>query len=126
MEAIEARSRRWQARSTVRTLRPGTRFTLVDAPLKPQSNAQSGQQGDLPPDYVVLRVLSVGINNLPTAAAASLAELFGPLPALLEECLQQLAGAEKNTGTGAESVRTALDRCGLIYPDTSIGGKYTT
>jgi uncharacterized protein involved in type VI secretion and phage assembly len=55
----------------------------------------------------VLRVLSVGINNLPTAAAASLAELFGPLPALLEECLQQLAAMENEAGAEAAP---ALDR----------------
>lgn len=34
---------------------------------------------------MVLRVLSVGINNLPVPARQGLAELFGPIPELLEE-----------------------------------------
>jgi type VI secretion system secreted protein VgrG len=81
MEAMEAANQRWQARSTVRTLRPGTRFTLTQGPLSGHS--------DIAPVYNVLRVVSVGINNLPTKASDALAELFGPLPELLEECLQQ-------------------------------------
>ena len=76
MQAHEADGRLWQARSTVRTLRAGTRFTLTQGPL--------GAGGDTPA-YVVLRVLSVGINNLPAPALQGLAELFGPIPELLEE-----------------------------------------
>jgi uncharacterized protein involved in type VI secretion and phage assembly len=86
MEAIEARNHRWQARSTVRTLRPGTRFTLTQGPL-------SGH-ADTPPVFNVLRVVSVGINNLPTPAVHGLAELFGPVPELLEECMQHSSGHE--------------------------------
>jgi type VI secretion system secreted protein VgrG len=79
-QAHEARNQRWQGRSSVRTLRPGTRFTLTQGPLP--------QHGDQAPLYAVLAVTSVGLNNLPRPAQEGLAELFGPLPELLEECLQ--------------------------------------
>ncbi|MGC8159858.1 hypothetical protein ACP3WZ_25360, partial [Salmonella enterica] len=39
------------------------------------------------PEYAVLSVVSAGVNNLPKDAQEGLAELFGPLPPLLEECL---------------------------------------
>jgi type VI secretion system VgrG family protein len=80
MEANEARRHLWDARSTVRTLRPGTRFTLTQGPLA---------GGDAAPAYVVLRVVSVGVNNLPTPAKQGLEELFGPIPELLEESLRE-------------------------------------
>jgi type VI secretion system secreted protein VgrG len=80
MESMEASRQRWQARSTVRTLRPGTRFTLTQGPLD--------RHADAAPVYNVLRVVSVGINNLPTKATESLAELFGSIPELLEDCMQ--------------------------------------
>ena len=82
MQSREARAQLWQARSTVRTLCAGSRFTLTQGPLQ--------QAGDAAPAYVVLRVASVGINNLPSAAADGLAELFGPVPQLLEESMPQL------------------------------------
>ncbi|MGK5058591.1 type VI secretion system Vgr family protein [Janthinobacterium sp. LB2P49] len=80
MQAMEARGERWQARSTVRTLRAGTRFTLTQGPLQ--------QEGAEAPALVVLRVCSVGVNNLPAPARQGLAELFGPIPELLQETLQ--------------------------------------
>jgi type VI secretion system secreted protein VgrG len=82
MEAMEAASQRWQARSTVRTLRPGTRFSLTQGPLIDHAEAA--------PVYNVLRVVSMGINNLPGPAVDGLAELFGPVPELLEECMHQM------------------------------------
>jgi type VI secretion system secreted protein VgrG len=88
MEAIEAASQRWQARSTVRTLRPGTRFSLTQGPL--------GSHGDTAPAYNVLRVISVGVNNLPAPAVDGLAELFGPVPELLEECMQRMNDHESS------------------------------
>ena len=81
MEAHEARRHLWDGRSTVRTMRPGTRFTLTQGPLK--------QFGDADPAYVVLRVVSVGVNNLPTPAKQGLEELFGPIPELLEASLSE-------------------------------------
>lgn len=82
LEASEARNKLWQARSTVRTLRPGTRFSLAGGPL----GVAGGQQGK-PAEYAVLSVLSVGVNNLPKDTEEGLAELFGPVPPLLEECI---------------------------------------
>ncbi|MEQ6340989.1 MAG: type VI secretion system tip protein VgrG [Gammaproteobacteria bacterium] len=81
-EAHEARTKHWQARSTVRTLRPGTRFTLTQVPLQ--------SLGTPDPQYAVLSVTSVGINNLPAPVRAGLAELFGALPELLDDCLYAL------------------------------------
>ena len=72
MEAMEAANQRWEARSTVRTLRPGTHFSLTQGPLNSQADAT--------PIYNVLRVVSMGINNLPGPAVDGLAELFGPIP----------------------------------------------
>ncbi|MGK5054462.1 type VI secretion system Vgr family protein [Janthinobacterium sp. RB2P8] len=82
MQAREARAQLWQARSTVRTLRAGTRFTLTQGPL-PQADGTAS-------DYVVLRVASIGINNLPAPASQALAELFGPVPELLDEAMPGL------------------------------------
>ena len=81
MQAHEARAQLWQARSTVRTLRAGTRFALTQGPLQPADGAA--------PEYVVLRVASIGVNNLPAPALEGLAELFGPIPELLEETVQE-------------------------------------
>lgn len=76
MQGREARGRRWNGRSTVRTLRAGTRMTLLDAPLKRLGDA---------PAFAILRVTSVGVNNLPAPARDALAALFGAIPELLHE-----------------------------------------
>ncbi|ATD63825.1 type VI secretion system tip protein VgrG [Janthinobacterium svalbardensis] len=81
MQSHEARAQLCQARSTVRTLRAGTRFTLTQGPLQAADGAA--------PEYVVLRVASIGVNNLPLPALEGLAELFGPIPELLEETVQE-------------------------------------
>jgi type VI secretion system secreted protein VgrG len=75
MQRQEARAALWQGRSTVRTLRAGTRLTVTDMPL---ANAREA-------GFTVLRVTSVGVNNMPPPAQHALAELFGPIPELLEE-----------------------------------------
>ena len=79
MEAREARGQLWRGRSTVRTLRAGTRLTISGAPLQRLGEAAG---------YTVLRVTSVGVNNLPSKAAQALAELFGPIPELLREVVR--------------------------------------
>ncbi len=79
MESREARTQLWRARSTLRTLRAGTRLEITGAPLQRLGEAAA---------YTVLRVDSVGVNNLPSKAREALAELFGPLPELLEEALR--------------------------------------
>lgn len=79
MESREARTQLWRGRSTLRTLRAGTRLEITGAPLQRLGEAAA---------YTVLRVDSVGVNNLPSNAREALAELFGPLPELLEEALR--------------------------------------
>ncbi|BEV16676.1 type VI secretion system tip protein VgrG [Herbaspirillum sp. DW155] len=87
MEAAEARNKLWRGRGTVRSLQAGSRFALMQGPL-------AGQERD----YAVLSVLGVGVNNLPAQTEAALAELFGPLPVLLDEAI---AACLKTTGTAA-------------------------
>ena len=79
MEGHEARSQLWGGRSTLRTLRAGTRLTILDAPLQ--------RLGETP-SFTVVRVASVGVNNLPSPAQQALAELFGPIPELLQEIVR--------------------------------------
>ncbi|MEX5747199.1 type VI secretion system Vgr family protein [Massilia sp. X63] len=79
MEATEARSQLWQGRSTVRTLRAGTRLT-VEATFLQRLGGTAG--------FTMSRVRSVGVNNMPPPAQQALAELFGPLPELLEKTVE--------------------------------------
>ncbi|MES3021095.1 MAG: type VI secretion system tip protein TssI/VgrG [Pseudomonadota bacterium] len=79
MEGREARAQRWSGRSTLRTLRAGTRLTILGVPLEQLGAA---------PAFTVLRVTSVGVNNLPAPAQHALAELFGPIPELLQEIVR--------------------------------------
>ncbi len=76
----EARSQLWHGRSTLRTLRAGTRLTLLDTPLESLGQASV---------FAVLSVTCVGVNNLPSPAQHALAELFGPIPELLEELMRE-------------------------------------
>lgn len=76
MQEQEARGQMWQGRSSVRTLRAGTRLQVLGAPLQ-----QLGESAA----FTVLRVFSIGVNNMPPQAQQALAELFGPIPELLEE-----------------------------------------
>lgn len=76
MQEQEAQGQMWRGRSTVRTLRAGTRVQVLGAPLQ-----QLGESAS----FTVLRVLSIGVNNMPPQAQHALAELFGPIPELLEE-----------------------------------------
>lgn len=82
MQEAEARGQHWQGRSTVRTLRAGTRLKVSSMPLR-----QSGGSAA----FTILRVRSVGINNLPPAAQHALAELFGPIPELLGEVMREVS-----------------------------------
>ena len=79
MQGREARSQLWCGRSTVRTMRAGNRFTLLDAPLQYLGET---------PAFTLICVTSVGVNNMPSPAKQALAELFGPLPELLHEAVQ--------------------------------------
>ncbi|MFC0253259.1 type VI secretion system Vgr family protein [Massilia consociata] len=80
MQGQEARGQLWHGRSTVRTLRAGTRVRVVGAPLRRLGDDAS---------FTVLRVLSIGVNNMPPPTQHALAELFGPIPELLEEIVQK-------------------------------------
>ena len=82
MQAREARSQLWRGRSTVRTLAAGRRVNVTQGPL-------ASAEGASVPAYTVLRVSSVGVNNLPSPAQHGLAELFGPIPELLEDLAPQ-------------------------------------
>jgi type VI secretion system VgrG family protein len=86
MEGHEARSFVWQGRSTVRTMRAGTRIAISDIPMKAYR--------DTAPDFVLVRVASVGVNNLPVSAKNGLTELFGPIPELLEESIPNIELAD--------------------------------
>jgi type VI secretion system secreted protein VgrG len=85
MEGKEARSQLWRGRSTVRTLRAGTRISVTGAPRHEPDDA---------PAFTILRVMSVGVNNLPPPAQRALAELFGPIPELLQEFTHENAPAD--------------------------------
>lgn len=79
MQAAEAHGQQWQGRSTIRTLRAGTRLTVTSVPLQ-----RLGDTAEL----TVFHVTSVGVNNMPPPAQLALAELFGPLPELLEQTVR--------------------------------------
>ena len=85
MEGQDARALLWHGRSTVRTLRAGTRMTVTGAPRR-----ALGERAPL----TILRVTSIGVNNLPPPARDALAELFGPIPELLEEIALQRPTAD--------------------------------
>jgi type VI secretion system secreted protein VgrG len=85
MQAREARGQLWQGRSTVRTLCAGTSMTVTGTPLSRLGDA---------PAFTVLRVSSVGVNNLPPPATHALAELFGPIPELLEDFARERPSAD--------------------------------
>ena len=85
MQGREARSQMWRGRSTVRTLRAGTRVTITGAPLQQLGEA---------PSLTLTRVVSVGVNNLPSPAQHALAELFGPIPELLQDVVRHDAPEE--------------------------------
>jgi Rhs element Vgr protein len=78
MEAMEARGQLWSGRSTVRTLRAGTKIAISGMPLRQLGSTAA---------FTVLSVTSIGVNNLPPPAQHALAELFGPIPELLDEVI---------------------------------------
>lgn len=82
MEGAEARGLQWQGRSTVRTLRAGTRLKVVGSPLRQHAGAMP---------LAIVRVDSIGINNMPPAAQHALAALFGPAPDLLGEAARHVS-----------------------------------
>nr|WP_297351358.1 type VI secretion system Vgr family protein [uncultured Caldimonas sp.] len=67
MESLEAWHQRHEGLSTVRTLRPGTRFSLREAPL-PQGQSS----------FLATALTSAGINNLPKDLNDAIARRLGP------------------------------------------------
>jgi uncharacterized protein (DUF2345 family) len=102
MQAREARGQLWRGRSTVRTLRAGTRLTITGAPL--QQLAQAAE-------FAISEVASVGVNNLPAPAQQAFAELFGPVPELLEECLDGGARSDDFGLAIAQAVESGYANC---------------
>jgi uncharacterized protein involved in type VI secretion and phage assembly len=117
MQTLEARHERYFARSTVRTLHAGTRFTVSQAPL-PELQDPSH------PGFCVLRVWHLGLNNLPKPATQGLAELLGDVPDLLTGLLQELhagqtqAHAQNPFGSDASA---PLDTTALITQAQALG-----
>jgi type VI secretion system secreted protein VgrG len=107
MQAHEARGFVWQGRSTVRTLRAGTRLCITDIPMK--------KYRDAAPDFVVLRVASMGVNNLPVTATNGLAKLFGPISELLEESLKEVDLADFE-GAVEQAHRSGYANCFEAIP----------
>ena len=66
MEAREARQSNWFARSTVRSLRPGTHFDLIGLPLDPANPKVEHK-------YLATDITHVGINNLSGEAITAVA-----------------------------------------------------
>jgi len=108
MQGKEARGLVWSGRSTVRTLRAGTRMGVTGAPLQ-----QLGAAGA----FTVLRVSSIGINNLPPPARDALAELFGPIPELLEQALRVVPADFGQTI--AQACRTGYANCFEAIPSAA-------
>jgi len=74
MEARETRQRTWLARSTVRSLRPGTCFDLIGLPTDTQQAAFEHK-------YLAADITHVGINNLSGEAIAAIAQRLADLTA---------------------------------------------
>jgi len=70
MESREARQSGWLARSTVRSLRPGTHFDLIGLPHDP-ANPKAEHK------YLAADITHVGINNLSGEAITAIAQRLG-------------------------------------------------
>lgn len=106
MEGREAKVQLWRGRSTVRTLRGGTRLTISGIPRRELGDSAA---------FTLLRVMSVGVNNLPPPAQQALAELFGPIPEMLDERV----GAELPDGFALvleEAMRSGYANCFEAIP----------
>ena len=93
-QAHEARSEIWSGRSTVRTLRAGTRVRI-----------QPASQAAPPPELLLTRVEHCALNNLPTALHEALARRLG-------DPLDTLRDAHGGASLGA-ACATAARRSGL-------------
>lgn len=69
MQAHDARAWSWTMRSSICTLRAGSRFTLADCPYPRHRD----------PELMVERVFSLGFNNLPETVSEGLSAHLGPM-----------------------------------------------
>lgn len=83
-EALEARRKNWLARSTVRTLRPGSWFALTQSTLDLLSalgalatSGKAGSNSATEREFTVHTVHSLGINNLPKDLSQHIARRLG-------------------------------------------------
>jgi type VI secretion system secreted protein VgrG len=106
MEALEARGQLWHGRSTVRTLRAGTRLTVKAMPRR-ETGANRA--------FTILRVVSIGVNNLPPPAQHALAELFGPIPELLQESMPR-AHPDDLTLATVQAIKSGYANCFEAVP----------
>ena len=92
-QSVEAHTRRFEATSTIRSLRPGTRLGISGLPLA------AGRLSLEDPAFTVITVASAGLNNLPAQAQSAAFALFGSaLPAL--GSLHPQLSAERLQATG--------------------------
>jgi type VI secretion system secreted protein VgrG len=106
MEGRDARTQLWRGRSTVRTLRAGTRVVVSGAPRR--------ELGGSAP-FTIVRVTSIGVNNLPPPARDALAELFGPIPELLQELAPNALRDDLALAT-AQATETGYANCFEAIP----------
>ena len=106
MQGMEARAQLWNGRSTVRSLRAGSRLTVTRTPLRALGNGAA---------FTVLRVTSVGVNNLPPPAQQALAELFGPIPELLLDSVRA-AGPDDVALAIAQATKSGYGNCFEAIP----------
>jgi type VI secretion system secreted protein VgrG len=105
MEACEARYQTFLGRGTVRTLRPGTCFDLVNAPLGSTDDHR----------FAVVGVTHVGINNLSGETMAAIAERLGKAAFLNEDpdalaTEDALSPVSAPTRLSAEVLKLAAER----------------
>ena len=106
METLEARSLMWQGRSTVRTLRAGTRLTVRGLPMK---------RLGIKPAFTVLKVTSMGINNFPPKAQQALTEFFGPVTEELDD-MAPAGDAEMLASMRAQALASGYANCFEAIP----------
>ena len=133
-ESSEAHRQRFVGRGTVRSFRPGTRFTLFESPLKPSGLFDQDGEGD---SFSLVDICHAGINNLSgerieaiatrLRATGASAESSGiasteesrptDAPLRLSEVLVRLA-AEHGYGNEFQCIRASARWRALLVDDT--------
>lgn len=105
-QAEEARARQWLGRGTVRTLRCGSWFTLTQSTLNHEQSdfARRGAR----PEFGVLTIEQLGINNLPKPTQQSLAMLFGDTHQALLDTYSMHNGFDESRSEATNSVSSSF------------------